>query len=385
MKVALLDPVNTIPLYVKNLGNALQRSGVEVTLYSGSYGREPEYHCHQAYRWERPHRLRRGSSKFEKLFESRSVWKKLSNDVTAGGFDLVHVQWLPVLPYAPIELGWLRRLRSCGVPLVYTVHNLLPHDRDSRYLRWAYRKAYHGVDHLIAHTRKTQAALAEEFAVDEGHISIVPHGVEAPSVIVGKHEARERLGIPREAALLLLFGVIRPYKGVLESLDAFDRIHRALPHARLLIAGPGSGEYLERIRERIAQLGLEPFVLLHDRFIEEELVPLYFSSADLALFPYLEIDQSGALMTAFAHRTPVLATALEAFRETIVHGETGLLSPPGRMDAFADAAIAALRNPERLAELGLSGYRSMMEKSSWEQAAQRSRAVYQKVKELSGR
>ena len=65
-------------------------------------------------------------------------------------------------------------------------------------------------------------------------------------------------------------------------------------------------------------------MLLHDRFIEEELVPLYFSSADLALFPYLEIDQSGALMTAFAHRTPVLATALEAFRDDRPR-ETGLL------------------------------------------------------------
>jgi glycosyltransferase involved in cell wall biosynthesis len=51
---------------------------------------------------------------------------------------------------------------------------------------------------------------------------------------------------------------------------------------------------------------------------------------------------------------PVLASAVGALPSTIFDGETGALVPPGDPDALAAAIAALVRQPERLAAMGMA-------------------------------
>jgi len=158
--------------------------------------------------------------------------------------------------------------------------------------------------------------------------------------------ARERLGVPADAALVLFFGYAAPYKGLDDLLAGLALARPDVPALHLLVAGEfpnGSAAFRERVRE----LGLAAAVTLIDRYVPNEDVATLFSAADVLVLPYRDATQSGVAALGVGFGIPIIASDVASVRDTVVDGNNGLLVPPRAPAALAHALGCLFRDDLR--------------------------------------
>ncbi|MDY6953724.1 MAG: glycosyltransferase, partial [Thermodesulfobacteriota bacterium] len=148
--------------------------------------------------------------------------------------DLLHAQWWSAplfLAYAIVCGGF--RLR--GKPVVFTVHNVLPHEPSSLQ-RMVFRLIFKLGDHFIVHSESNKSQLIKGCGISPERVSQIPHGPLDFHVQgdVDRGAIRKEMGFGPEARVILLFGAIRPYKGLDTALKAFEEVLKGIPEARLL-------------------------------------------------------------------------------------------------------------------------------------------------------
>jgi beta-1,4-mannosyltransferase len=239
--------------------------------------------------------------------------------------DVLHLHWPEYLFGAPglwrsvlqalafvLVISGLRRRRT---RVVWTIHNLRGHDRwherlEGTMWRWFVRR----VDGYIALTPGGQAAAVARFPDLRSRPGfVIPHGHyrdEYPHAVT-RGEARDALGLPRGARVVGFFGAIRAYKNVPELIAAF----RSVPGDgwRLLVAGqPATAELAAALRrgaddDRRIRLDLD--------YVARERVQLYLRAADLLVFPYSDVLNSGSALLALSFDRPVLVPERGAMAE----------------------------------------------------------------------
>ena len=81
-------------------------------------------------------------------------------------------------------------------------------------------------------------------------------------------------------------------------------------------------------------------------------VPALLASSDVFVLASMMEGFGLSVAEAMASGLPVVASALDALKELVSEGETGLLFPPGDARALADAIERLASDPERMRELG---------------------------------
>ena len=226
--------------------------------------------------------------------------------------EWLHLHWPEA--YYPVRndrFDWLRcarfgldlALSTRGRHFALTAHNLHAHNRGEhpavlRNSRLAVRRA----NVVFAHSAAARNALIETFGATAGRIHVIPSGdlsvaLDPPC---GREDARTALGLGH-GPLCLMFGMVEPYKGIEEVL-AYWR--SAKPPAELVIAGqPMDAAYQKKIEECAAELAN---VHLRLQWLDDQTLRLWLSAADLALFNYRSIFNSGAASLARSFGVPVL-------------------------------------------------------------------------------
>jgi glycosyltransferase involved in cell wall biosynthesis len=151
--------------------------------------------------------------------------------------QILHAQWWSpplILIYLTICIIFKIRKR----PVIFTVHNIISHEKNPFY-EMCSRFIFKLGDHFIVHSKANRERLMECFGIKRERISQIPHG---PLSFGGGEkltceEARKQLGIASHGPAVLFFGAIRPYKGLDIALNAFVRVIKEVPDARLIIAG----------------------------------------------------------------------------------------------------------------------------------------------------
>jgi glycosyltransferase involved in cell wall biosynthesis len=155
---------------------------------------------------------------------------------------------------------------------------------------------------------------------------------------VPQEEARQRLGLPLNAPVLLFFGFVREYKGLVDALEALPEVRACLGKVILLVAG----EFWEDKRpylELVERLGIGDAVRIHDRYIPNEEVVDCFSAADLLVAPYRRVTGSAVVQMAKSFGLPVVATCVGDLADSEA---SGLLVRPGDSRALAAAICQQL-------------------------------------------
>ncbi|HCC85361.1 MAG TPA: hypothetical protein DEQ06_01985 [Porphyromonadaceae bacterium] len=290
--------------------------------------------------------------------------------------DIMHIQWLPLVTILPFELWFIGTLRRRGIKVVYTVHNVLPHDTGLKHRR-VFERVYRSVDALICHTEQAKKELVSGFGIPEQKIWVIPHGPlfhDYPRM--GRKEAKTRLNL-EENIVVLHFGSIRPYKGTEFLLQAWEWVAKAHPKAILLLAGNGEPSYLEEIQRLIASLDIQKQVRCDFRYIPDEELPVYYQAADIVVYPYKDITQSGALLTGMAFGKAIVATAVGGFKETIISGKTGLLISYGDVRGLANALNELIDNPVKRKQLGRDVSFYLKQNNSWGAIAKKTFDCYE--------
>jgi glycosyltransferase involved in cell wall biosynthesis len=295
---------------------------------------------------------------------------------------VVHFQWVVHHKY---EYYLVRILKAFGKKTVYTVHDILPQERDTESDRWARGRLYRAVDQLIVHAEADKQELSSAFAVDADRITTIPHGSNDFFYMNGNSttdEIRRELGIGRDKTVVLFFGIIRRYKGLEYLVEAFKTVAARFRNVSLLIVGAiykGDFEAYGYYSALIDQLRTDERVRCVPDYVPVEKVGSYFTASDLVVLPYVKTYTSGVLLTAYAAGKPVIVTDTGTLREVVEDGKTGYVVPPRDVDALAKAMIDALETPGRLELMGRRVKELAETRYSWRAAADATADVYRSV------
>ncbi len=387
-RVFMMDLWATVPYYTAYLSKALLAKSVNVTVGSISYYLDPECFSSRGIKLDPGlmdvvgrFRLPRLPRRVLKLLESLLNLAALSVRFVISPPDIVHVQFLPMLTQRlPFDLWFVLLCQRRGSKIVLTVHDLLPHNYGPEPQADLPRSLSNGRSHHLP-LRLHQERLAEEFAVSVEKVSVIPHGPFFYDLPVTPERILQSFALDPRKLLVLWQGIISPYKGIDLLLEAWQHVEATTEQPHLLIAGTGSPQLLEQIREQIRRLNLQR-VELHPRFISaEELVALY-RAADIVVYPYRAITTSGALATGLALCKTIVASDLPVFRELLTDKENALLVDPQDSRALANA-LTELSQDARLRSRLAENVRSMnFGEESWLSIAAKTIECYKFVQRL---
>jgi glycosyltransferase involved in cell wall biosynthesis len=386
--VFMMDLWATVPYYTAYLSRALLAKSVKVTVGSISYYLDPKCFSSRGIKLDPGlmdvvgrFRLPRLPRRVLKLVESLLNHAALSVRFLVSPPDIVHVQFLPMLTQRlPYDLWFVRLCQRRGSKIVLTVHDLLPHNSGLSHKR-TFHDLYQMVDRIICHSDSVRERLAKEFDVPQEKVSMIAHGPFFYDLPVTAEQILQSFALDPRKLLVLWQGIISPYKGIDLLLEAWQRVEATTEQPHLLIAGTGSPQLLEQIREQIRRLNLQR-VQLHPRFIStEELVALY-RAADIVVYPYRAITTSGALATGLALCKTIVASDLPVFRELLTNRENALLVDPQDSLALANALTELSRDAALRARLA-ENVRSMnFGEESWLSIAAKTIECYKFVQPL---
>jgi D-inositol-3-phosphate glycosyltransferase len=189
---------------------------------------------------------------------------------------------------------------------------------------------------------------------------------------VDRETALAALNLRTGYRYILFFGFIRAYKGLDLLIKAFADKKLRKKNLRLIIAGEFY-EDPEPYKLLIKLYDLEGEIILHDHFIRDAEVPLYFGAADLVVQPYKSATQSGVTQIAYQYGRPMLVTDVGGLREIVDDGECGYVvkSEPDEISA----AIADYFGNNRM-EAFSEVVRQRKERFSWERMTAAIEDVY---------
>jgi glycosyltransferase involved in cell wall biosynthesis len=287
-------------------------------------------------------------------------------DYNAG---VAHFQWSPI----PVIDRQVIRLLQHRRPVVLTLHDSNPYQGGESWLmRHGHRELLRAVDAVIVHTQQAHSRVIA-MGVEPAAVCRIPHGLLAEAghaaPTPAKRSARDRL-------VLLQFGYLKFYKGVDLLLQAVSLVPPKL-RGRLDVRIIGKPLMDTGGIERFVEAnGLADCVTFRFEFIDDSEVEQLFANADAIVLPYREIDASGVAMSAVARGLPVLATAIEGFRE-LFEGESGArLVTAGDAAALSRAIIDWIEAPEQLELLAQAMRRRRAAIPSWEEIAGLHLAAY---------
>jgi beta-1,4-mannosyltransferase len=235
-----------------------------------------------------------------------------------GARDVLHVHWTsPLLQREKNEAAAMKALDSFerlvhelqakDVRLVWTVHNQLPHElayRDAEIRLYRVLASRADVIHIMSPgTPKVLATICElplRRVVEIPHPSYVGiYGAPIP-----RAEARATFELGDDEPTVLFLGQMRPYKGLGTLLSALTYLaESARPTPTVLLAGAATTEVQAEIA---ASLPAGVRTITRFEFIPDSEIGTWFAAADLAVFPYQAILNSGSLHLSASFGVPAV-------------------------------------------------------------------------------
>jgi D-inositol-3-phosphate glycosyltransferase len=366
-------------VYVRELVSALAQAGVECTTYT----RAARPGLPDVVQVEPGHRVvhipagpydlpkEQLPSVIEQFGDA--VVEHIKNESPA---DVLHANyWLSGLVAHRIK-------HELDLPFVSTFHTLARvkaegGDMEPEWRERAEAEIISCADAICVSCTEEQRQFLRLYGEPAGKIEIIAPGVEHAFFAPGERSgARNALGLPADAPVLLFVGRIQPLKGPDVAVRALAALNRR--DALLLIVGGASGQEggseIAHLKRLITQLGVESQV----RFIEPQphhILSTYYRAADAVIVPSRSESFGLVALEASACGIPVVASAVGGLLTLVDHGSNGFLVEDRDPLLFAEHINDILDHPERAASMGRRGA-DRARQYTWGFAAARLRRVY---------
>lgn len=202
---------------------------------------------------------------------------------------------------------------------------------------------------LVAVSESEKALAVRHGIASAGQIRVIRNGITAPEppTAAQRAEARTKLGLAEDAAVVGTVGRLARQKGLVSFLRAAKLVLRDRADVRFVIIG--AGPLGPRLAKLAKTLRISASVLLAGHRADAQ--DLY-AAMDVYAQPSLWEGLPYALLDAMGRGLPVVATDVPGNNDVVRHGQTGLLVPPRRPPALADAILALLDDPDQRSALG---------------------------------
>jgi glycosyltransferase involved in cell wall biosynthesis len=209
--------------------------------------------------------------------------------------------------------------------------------------------------HAIVAYRPRTAERLRSLGGRDGRVLVIPIATEIPDNVPSQIEARQRLGLPKEARVALcaarFTGPDEPKERKTEMALDLVRSLDALPSgAMLLLAGAGPGRPL--VQDEVDRRGLTKRVRFVGQVANEDMKWCY-AACDVYAYP-LPVDRPWvSVLEAQACERPVVTMRTGSGEITVEHGRTGLLAED--LEAFRHHLATLLSDPIRSKAMGSAG------------------------------
>jgi len=273
--------------------------------------------------------------------------------------------------------------RLCRVPLIW-------HIRDHIDVTYLPAFAVNMMRFLAARVPSFVIANSQS-TLDQLHLAVakpgavVPSGVDPHGEVVYDGIAS---GIPPLASetasngplRIAIVGRLAGWKGQHIFLDAAANLVEAGIDAQFLIAGTamfGEDDYVAELHSQIDRLGLQGKV----QFLGHvDPIETFLPTVNILVHASTSPEPFGqVVIEGMAAGIPVVATDGGGVKETVVHGETGLLVPMGNAQALADALRMLIDRPELRAKLSSKGRQRVLRHFTASITARKVERVYREV------
>jgi glycosyltransferase involved in cell wall biosynthesis len=217
---------------------------------------------------------------------------------------------------------------------------------------------------VVVHSQHGRARLIAEAGVARDKITVIHHGAFEHLDELKPLAPPELSGTTPGPPAALLFGLLRPYKG----LDVLYEAWRALGDvdAQLWVVGA----------PRMELPPAPPGVRVVPRFVSDAEAAWCLREAALVVLPYREIDQSGVLFSALGLGRPLLLSDAGAFPEL---GDAVAHVPAGDAPALTAQLRALLGDEAARASLATAARQAATSSYSWTAAATAHATLYARL------
>jgi D-inositol-3-phosphate glycosyltransferase len=356
-------------VYVLELSRELARLGYEVDIFTRRDGELPR--VEQIAPGLRLVRIDAGPAEpIEKeeivryLPEFHQEMRRFAEGETQG-YDIIHSHYW--------QSGWAGTLlaRELDLPHVVMFHTLGEVKNRARFgeeepkLRIRHERTIaRRATAIVTASDHERLLLDRYYGADSANMHTVPCGIDLDLFYPRDRQlARERLGLPEDAPVLVWVGRLEKLKGVEILVDAVAELER--DDLTLLIVG--GDERAAEIRAELEAQAAATGITANIRFegaVSHEVLPWYYSAADVAVVPSYYESFGLVAVEAMACGTPVVASRVGGLVSTVIDGVTGYLIPWRCPGPFAERLEVLLENPELRANFSRAAQRSV-ERFRW--------------------
>ncbi len=298
----------------------------------------------------------------------KTEWLQLLKELKP---DVVHINccWIP---QCAIVQKWTQQL---GIKIALTPHGMLEPWIMARhhYTRklpalWLYQAhAIRKADYLHA-TAESERDNLLKLGYNE-HIAVISNGIDVKGIKIKDTWERQKQ--------ILFLSRVHVKKGIEILIDAVADLRKELNGYKIIIAGEGEPEYIEQLKNRITEYGLEKMVKLAGGIYGEDKWKLYRNS-DLFVLPTYSENFGLAVAEALASGTPVITTKGTPWSdlETNYCGWWTDVGTQPTMDALRQFLA---QDEETLEKMGRNGRKLIEDKYSACQMAESMELLYKEI------
>lgn len=236
-----------------------------------------------------------------------------------------------------------------NIPLVTTWHGV--HQARS-WLKRKYNQSLLKGERVIAVSHHLGQRLQEEYHISSEKMRVIPRGCDPnmfdPENVSGKRiqDLAEKWNIPDGVNVLLVPGRLTQWKGQKIVLKALGRVMQNCfePWVCVLVGPQTNPSYAQSLYFLARSLGISERIRFVGTCTD---MPAAYRLAHCVIVPSLKAEPFGRVaVEAQMMGCPLIGTSLGGIAETVLHGETGLLVPPGDDVALSSAIISYLTSSE---------------------------------------
>jgi glycosyltransferase involved in cell wall biosynthesis len=213
------------------------------------------------------------------------------------------------------------------------------------------------IGHLSTHCYADSLS-QRDFLIDEGLVSASKIRVLGPGSVGGVSltrfrseihrgeqalRTRHELGVLEESLVILFVGRVTKDKGIVELVEAFQRLQKSQPNIELILIGPFEPDRDPLPEQTLNEINTNNKIHTVGFSTQPE---KYMGAADIFCLPSYREGFGSVVIEAGAMELPTVATRVTGLVDAVVDGETGFLVPPKNIEALSTALAKLLSTPE---------------------------------------